>query len=252
MSFNTPLASYLSTQTTTPKHLVRYLRGRIKAGTHGLSAVERAYGRLWSMADRTWQIEHRGEFRLALRRSTSLPRGNKRDYVSYKTLVRWRFACGLRGSARGFWFIDPLGLRPRGLCTVATRACHVNHAPPSYNYNITAISYCTTHTHWYCYIYAPSLLVGSTLYILPLSSETSLSLPLLGFPLSCGCFPLSTPSPLSLPHTLPFFQPYTEAGAAAVRALVCVDQKDSEVIQLSLSCSLCSPITFIPSLLRVK
>ena len=88
------------------------------------------------MADRTWQIEHRGEFRLALRRATSLPRGNKRDYVSYKTLVRWRFACALRGSARGFWFIDPLGLRPRGLCTVATRACHVNHAPPSYNYNI--------------------------------------------------------------------------------------------------------------------
>ena len=65
-----------------------------------------------------------------------LPRGNKRDYVSYKTLVRWRFACALRGSARGFWFIDPLGLRPRGLCTVATRACHVNHAPPPYNYNI--------------------------------------------------------------------------------------------------------------------
>ena len=94
------------------------------------------------MADRTWQIEHRGEFRLALRRATSLPRGNKRDYVSYKTLVRWRFACALRGSARGFscargfWFIDPLGLCPRGLCTVATRACHVNHAPPSYNYNI--------------------------------------------------------------------------------------------------------------------
>ena len=116
--------------------LVRYLRGRIKAGTHGLSAVERAYGRLWSIADRTWQIEHRGEFRLALQRATSLPRGNKRDYVSYKTLVRWRFACALRGSARGFWFIDPLGLRPRGLCTVTTRACHVNHAPPSYNYNI--------------------------------------------------------------------------------------------------------------------
>ena len=88
------------------------------------------------MADRTWQIEHRGEFRLALRRATSLPRGNKRDYVSYKTLVRWRFACALRGSARGFWFIDPLGLRPRGLCTVATRACHINHAPPSYNYNV--------------------------------------------------------------------------------------------------------------------
>ena len=42
----------------------------------------------------------------------------------------------LRGSARGFWFIDPLGLRPCGLCTVATRACHVNHAPPSYNYNM--------------------------------------------------------------------------------------------------------------------
>ena len=119
------------------EHLyIRYLRGRIKAGTHGLSAVERAYGRLWSMADRTWQIEHRGEFRLALRRATSLPRGNKRDYVSYKTLVRWRFAYALSGSARGFWFIDPLGLRPRGLCTVATRACHVNHAPPSYNYNM--------------------------------------------------------------------------------------------------------------------
>ena len=59
----------------------------------GLSAVERAYGRLWSMTDRTWQIEHRGEFRLALRRATSLPRGNKRDYVSYKTLVRWRIKC---------------------------------------------------------------------------------------------------------------------------------------------------------------
>ena len=76
----------------------------------GLNAVERAYERLWSMAYRTWQIEHRGEFRLALRRATSLPRGNKRDYVdlSYKTLVRWRFACALRGGARGFWFIDPL------------------------------------------------------------------------------------------------------------------------------------------------
>ena len=89
------------------------------------------------MAYRTWQIEHRGEFWLALRRATSLPRGNKLDYVSYKTLVRWRFACALRGSARGFWFIHPLGLRPRGLCTVATRACHVNHAPPSYNYNMS-------------------------------------------------------------------------------------------------------------------
>ena len=87
-----------------------------------------------------WQIEHRGEFRLALRRATSLPRGNKRDYVSYKTLVRWRFACALRGSARGFWFIDPLGLHPRGLCTVATPACHVNHAPPSYNYNVDYFS----------------------------------------------------------------------------------------------------------------
>ena len=92
-----------------------------------------------------WQIEHRGEFRLALRRATSLPRGNKRDYVSYKTLVRWRFACALRGSARGFWFIDPLGLRPRGLCTVATRACHVNHAPPSYNHNIRTIRACNTY-----------------------------------------------------------------------------------------------------------
>ena len=34
---------------------------------HGLNAVERAYERLWSMAYRTWQIEHRGEFRLTLR-----------------------------------------------------------------------------------------------------------------------------------------------------------------------------------------
>ena len=57
-------------------------------------------------------------------------------YKCYKSLVRWRFACALRGGARGFWFIDPLGLRPRGLCTVATRARHVNHAPPSYNYNM--------------------------------------------------------------------------------------------------------------------
>ena len=65
-------------------------------------AVERAYGRLWSMA-------YRGEFRLALRRATSLPRG-KRDNVSYKTLVRWRFAFALRGGTRGFWFIDPLGV----------------------------------------------------------------------------------------------------------------------------------------------
>ena len=99
--------------------------------------------RVWaSMAYRTWQIEHRGEFWLTLRRATSLPRGNKRDYVSYKTLVRWRFACALRGGARGFWFIDRLGLRPRGLCTVATHARHVNHAPPSYNYNM----YVYTHT----------------------------------------------------------------------------------------------------------
>ena len=48
---------------------------------HVLNAVERAYERLWSMAYRTWQIEHRGEFRLALLRATSLPRGNKRDYI---------------------------------------------------------------------------------------------------------------------------------------------------------------------------
>ena len=126
------VSARFSTSIRVPQYFVRYLRGRIKAGTHSLSAVERAYGRLWSMADRTWQID---EFWLALRRATSLPRGNKHDYVSYKTLVRWRFACALRGSARGFWFIDPLGLRPRGLCTVATRACHVNHALPSYNYN---------------------------------------------------------------------------------------------------------------------
>ena len=136
---------------------VRYLRGRIKAGTHGLSAVERAYGRLWSMADRTWQIEHRGEFRLALRRATSLPRGNKRDYVSYKTLVQWRFACALRGSARGFCFIDPLGLRPRGLCTVATRTCHVNHAPPSYNYSIDSCRGISVDTPSTCRVGAPRL-----------------------------------------------------------------------------------------------
>ena len=82
---------------------------------------------------------------LALRRATSLPRGNKRDYVSYKTLVRWHFACALCGGARGFWFIDPLRLRPHGLCTVATRARHVNHMPLSYNYNI-----CTVHTKSPC------------------------------------------------------------------------------------------------------
>ena len=103
------------------------------------------------MADRTW-----GEFRLAPRRATSLPRVNKRDYVSYKTLVRWGFACALRGSARGFWFIDPLGLRPRGLRTVANRACHVNHAPPSYNYNIhngqsSTTTFNSMHTYaWSC------------------------------------------------------------------------------------------------------
>ena len=82
------------------------------------------------MADRTWQIEHRGEFRLALRRATSLPRGNKRDYVSHKTLVRWRFACALRGSARGFWFIDPLGLRPRGLRPVVRGGSGGSLEPP--------------------------------------------------------------------------------------------------------------------------
>ena len=104
---------------------------------HGLNAVERAYERLWSMAYRTWQIEHRGEFQLALRRATSLPRGNKRDYVSYKTLVRWRFACALRGGAR--LVARPTRAPPSwslALCTVATRARHVNHAPPLYNYNI--------------------------------------------------------------------------------------------------------------------
>ena len=62
-------------------------------------------------------------------------------YVSYKTLVRWRFGCALRGGTRGFWFTDTLGLRPRGLCTVATRARHVNHAPPSYNYNLCMCSH---------------------------------------------------------------------------------------------------------------
>ena len=129
-----------------------------------------------------WQIEHRGEFRLALRRATGLPRGNKRDYVSYKTLVRWRFACALRGSARGFWFIDPLGLRPRGLCTVATRACHVNHTPPSYNYNIQYVH----ATHVICllqYLYtyligAVSVLIRakeSVFIISPSSSSSSLS-----------------------------------------------------------------------------
>ena len=112
---------------------------------HSLNAVERAYEQLWSMAYRTRQIEHRGEFRLALRRATSLPRGNKRDYVSYKTLVQWGFACALRGSAHGFWFIDPLGLRPGGLCTIATRACHVNHAPPSYNYNVDTYHFHCAH-----------------------------------------------------------------------------------------------------------
>ena len=112
-----------------------------------------------------WQIEHRGEFRLALRRATSLPRGNKRDYVSYTTLVRWRFACALRGSARGFWFIDPLGLRPRGLCTVATRACHVNHAPPSYNYNMGFVKM----------IHSPSMHTGPEL---ALAIEMPIHLPL--------------------------------------------------------------------------
>ena len=110
---------------------------------HILNAVECAYGRLRSMAYRTWQIEHTGEFRLALRRATSLPRGNKRDYVSYKTLVRWHLACALCGGARGFWFIDPLGLLSRSLCTIATRTRHVNHAPPSYNYNIETSRYVT-------------------------------------------------------------------------------------------------------------
>ena len=56
---------------TVPSLFVRYLRGRIKAGTHGLSAVERAYGRLWSMADRTWQIEHRGARSAACYKSPS-------------------------------------------------------------------------------------------------------------------------------------------------------------------------------------
>ena len=76
-------------------------------------------------------------------------RRNKRDYVSYKTLVRWRFACALRGSARGFWFIDPLGLRPRGLCTVATRACHVNHARASRNSPLCSICYAIDHSRSY-------------------------------------------------------------------------------------------------------
>ena len=101
-----------------------------------------------------YRTEHRGEFRLALRRATSLPRGNKCDYVSYKTLVRWRFACALRGSARGFWFIDPLGLRPRGLCTVSTCARHVNHVPPD-----RRIRSCKCTQKWMFYLFATILIL---------------------------------------------------------------------------------------------
>ena len=77
-------------------------------------AIECAYGRLCSMAYRTWQIERRWLALRHLTRATSPPRGNNRDFVSYKPLVRWCFACALRGGTRGFRFIDPLKLRPRG------------------------------------------------------------------------------------------------------------------------------------------
>ena len=91
-----------------------------------------------------WQIEHgvnfgslSGVLQVSLE-VTSVTTYHTRHLYDGVLLV-------LRGSARGFWFIDPLGLRPRGLCTVATRACHVNHAPPSYNYNMNVIL-CTEYT----------------------------------------------------------------------------------------------------------
>ena len=59
----------------------------------------------------------------------SPPRGNNRDFVSYKPLVQW-----LCFTWRRSWLLvhRTPGLRPR----VLLNPRHVNHAPPSYNYNI--------------------------------------------------------------------------------------------------------------------
>ena len=65
------------------------------------------------MADRTWQIEHRGEFRLALRRATSLPRGNKRDYVSAHFIATAHRHRGVFGSAN-----NATCILCRGFCTL--------------------------------------------------------------------------------------------------------------------------------------
>ena len=50
------------------------------------------------MADRTWQMEHRGEFRLTLRHATSLPRSNKRDYVLYDGVLLVLYVAALVAS----------------------------------------------------------------------------------------------------------------------------------------------------------
>ena len=97
------------------------------------------------MADRTWQIEHgvnfgslSGVLQVSLE-VTSVTTYHTRHLYDGVLLVLYVAA------------LVALGLRPRGLCTVATRACHVNHAPPSYNYNIhTVITYTkamSTHKH---------------------------------------------------------------------------------------------------------
>ena len=82
-----------------------------------------------------WQIEHGvnfgslgGVLQVSLE-VTSVTTYRTRHLYDGVLLVLYVAALVVSGS-------DPLGLRPRGLCTVATRACHVNHAPPSYNYNI--------------------------------------------------------------------------------------------------------------------
>ena len=57
--------------------------------------------------------------------------------ASYKPFVRCRNACGLR-DALVAPFNRTLGLRPRVLFT-EPRVRHVNHAPTSYNYNLSCV-----------------------------------------------------------------------------------------------------------------
>ena len=88
---------------------------------------------------RTWQIEHRGEFQLALLR---LPRGNKRDYIRIMqdtcTMAFWLCFTWWHS-----WLLVHRHTRAPPSWSMYRRHSRTprNHAPPSYNYNLCMCSH---------------------------------------------------------------------------------------------------------------